>query len=114
MKVMDMKLLRKVTISVGIALLFGATTVSARSNTYIVESGDTLLGIAYKLGFNSIEEAELTAPSGDINKIFVSDELEYKTKRKKRFILKQPEVDLDRFCFKDNRSIHYRATERCK
>ncbi len=35
-------------------------------------------------------------------------------KRKKRFILKKAEVDLDKFCFKDNRSIHYKSEERCQ
>ena len=36
-------------------------------------------------------------------------------KHKKRFkVKKHKKVDLKKFCFKDARSIHYRAEERCK
>ena len=35
-------------------------------------------------------------------------------KRKKRTNLKKPKVNIDKFCFKDNHSIHYKAEERCK
>lgn len=109
-----MKLLKKISIGAGLALLLATNVVA---DTYTVESGDTLLGITYKLGFNSIEEAGFKAPSGDIHKIFPGDMLKYKAlhkKKKKRFILKKPEVNVDKFCFKNNNSIHYRATERCK
>jgi uncharacterized protein YcfL len=35
-------------------------------------------------------------------------------KRRKKVRLKKEKIDLDKFCFKDNHSIHYRAQERCK
>ncbi len=35
-------------------------------------------------------------------------------KRKKRLALKKQKVDLNKFCFKDNHSIHYKVQERCK
>jgi len=38
----------------------------------------------------------------------------HKKKRKHSFKKKQQKVDLKKFCFKDNSSIHYRAKERCK
>ena len=106
-----MKLLKKMVIGLSVALFIGTTSVSA--GTYIVEPGDTVSGILHKLKFNSVEEAKLVTPSGDINKIFVGDILTYKsTKHKKRFVLKKTKNN--KFCFKDNRSIHYRASERCK
>jgi major membrane immunogen (membrane-anchored lipoprotein) len=108
-----MKLLKKISIGVGVSLML-ATNVVASS--YIVKSGDTLLGITYKLGFDSIEQAGFKAPSGDIHKIFPGDVLEYKAKYKKkksRFKSKE-KIDLKKFCFKNNHSIHYRAEERCR
>ncbi len=110
-----MKLLTKLTISVGMALTIGATSMSAA--TYTVQPGDTLNGIIYnKLGFKSLKEAGIkSVPSGDINKIFVGDKIEYTKKhKKKRFVLRKNKVDLKKFCFEDNRSIHYKASERCK
>ena len=35
-------------------------------------------------------------------------------KRKHRFKKRKQKIDLAKFCFKDNSSIHYRAEERCK
>ena len=109
-----MKLLKKISIGAGITLLLATNVVA---DTYTVKSGDTLLGITYNLGFNSIEEAGFKAPSGDVNKIFPGDMLEFNAKhkkKKKKFVLQQPKVNIDKFCFKSNRSIHYRAAERCK
>jgi hypothetical protein len=106
-----MKLLAKISVGVG-AMLLVSTNVMA--STYTVKSGDTLLEIAYELGFSSIEDANIQVPSGDINKIFIGDVLSYKSKHKKRFVLRKTKVDLDKFCFKDNSSIHYRSSERCK
>jgi hypothetical protein len=109
-----MKLLKKISIGTGLALLLATNVVA---DTYSVNEGDTLFGIVYKLGFNSLEESGLKAPSGDIHKIFPGDILEYKSKhkkKKKRFVLRETKIDLDKFCFKDNRSIHYKKTERCK
>lgn len=37
-----------------------------------------------------------------------------KLKKRKKINLKQPKVNLAKFCFKDNSSIHYKANERCK
>ena len=37
-----------------------------------------------------------------------------KTKKRKKIKLKKKKIDLKKFCFKDNRSIHYRIEERCK
>jgi len=42
------------------------------------------------------------------------DHIKKVKKRKKRVALKKKEINLDKFCFKDNHSIHYRAEERCK
>lgn len=106
-----MNLLKKVSIGTSMILLLTTNVVAA---TYQVKAGDTLYGIVYKLGFQSIEESGLKAPSGNIHKIFPGDVLEYKGKKKKRFVLQKSKVDLDKFCFKSNRSIHYRAKERCK
>ncbi len=109
-----MKLLDKLTISASIALLLSSSNVFA--STYTVQSGDTLYSIVDKLGYNTIEEAKIQVPSGDINKIFPGDVLKYKSKHKKRkakFKSKE-KIDLKKFCFKDNRSIHYRTEERCK
>lgn len=108
-----MKLSKKLAVASGMVLLLSSSSVFA--STYTVKSGDTLLGIVYKLGFNSIQEAGFKAPSGDIHKIFPGDQLAYKAKhKKKKFKLKEQKIDLDKFCFKDNHSIHYRAKERCK
>ena len=109
-----MKLLKRVTVGVGVALLLGTTSVSAA--TYTVQSGDTLLGIAYKLGFDSVKAAGITSvPSGDLAKIFPGEQISYKGKHKKksRFVSKE-KINLKKFCFKNNHSIHYRAQERCK
>ncbi len=108
-----MKLSKKVAVATGMILLLSSSSVFA--STYTVKSGDTLYGIVYKLGFNSIEEAGFKVPSGDIHMIFPGDRLEYKGKhKKKRFKLKEQKIDLKKFCFPSNRSIHYRANERCK
>ena len=37
-----------------------------------------------------------------------------KTKKAKKVKLKKAKVNLAKFCFKDNHSIHYKAEERCK
>jgi ABC-type uncharacterized transport system auxiliary subunit len=37
-----------------------------------------------------------------------------KKKKKKKVILKKKKVDLKKFCFKNNHSIHYRSSERCR
>ena len=114
-----MKLLKKISIGAGLALLLATNVVASSSTaTYTVKSGETLLGITYKLGFNSIDEAGFKAPSGDIHKIFPGDMLEYKgkhkKKKKKNKFKSKEKIDLKKFCFKSNRSIHYRAEERCK
>jgi hypothetical protein len=102
------------------ALLFvGAITLSVsclNAQTYIVKKGDTLGQIVHELGFESIDAAGINSvPSGNINLIFVGDEIQYiGHKKKKRFVLRKPKLDLNKFCFEDNRSIHYRANERCK
>jgi len=36
------------------------------------------------------------------------------SKKRKKHKLRVKKIDLDKFCFKDNRSIHYNAKERCK
>ena len=109
-----MKLLKKVVVATGMTLLLSSNSLLA-SSTYFVEKGDTLLGIVYKLGFNSIEESGITVSSGNNNLIFVGEELVYNLKKKKRSRFKSRRtIDLKKFCFKDNHSIHYRATQRCK
>lgn len=109
-----MKLFNKVIVAAGMTLLLNSSSLLASSSTYYVEKGDTLLGIVYKLGFNSIAESGIVVQSGNNDLIFVGQELSYKVKKKKknRFKLKTT-IDLKKFCFKDNRSIHYRANERC-
>lgn len=37
-----------------------------------------------------------------------------KVKKRKKVKLKKEKIDLKKFCFKDNHSIHYKAQERCK
>lgn len=37
-----------------------------------------------------------------------------KVKKKKKIRLKKQKIDLKKFCFKDNHSIHYKSQERCK
>ena len=109
-----MKLLKKITIGVGMALVLGTTSVSAA--TYTVQPGDTLMGIVYKLGYDSIKASGITSvPSGDLAKIFPGEQIHYKGKHKKKSRFKSKEkIDLKKFCFKSNRSIHYRIQERCK
>ncbi len=110
-----MKLLSKLTLGTALLLTVGTTTLTASSNTYTVQSGDTLSGIVKKLGFSSLKESGIKkVQSGDINLIFPGEVLEYykKKKKKSRFVLKN-KIDLKKFCFKDNNSIHYRASERC-
>ena len=106
-----MKLLKKVSIGASLALLL---TTNVAASTYSVNSGETLLGITYKLGFSSLAEAKWKVPSGDINKIFPGEMLEYTAKKKKRKFVSKEKIDLKKFCFKDNRSIHYKASQRCK
>ncbi len=109
-----MKKIKKVLCGVGMCLAFGSVNLSA--NTYVVQSGDMLLSITHKLGFSSIKEAGFKVPSGDLNKIFPGDVLTYTKhkKKKKKFVERKRKIDLDKFCFKDSSSIHYRAEERCK
>ena len=42
------------------------------------------------------------------------DRVKKAKKRKKRISYKKKELKQQGFCFKDSRSIHYRAEERCK
>ena len=105
-----MNLLSKVLVGTSIVSTLAVNLVA---KTYIVKNGDTLSGIVEKLGFSSIEQSGLIIPSGDINLIFPGDHLEYRGKKKRKFKTKAV-VDLKKFCFRDNRSIHYRANERCK
>ncbi len=109
-----MKLFKKVALGAGVALMLSSTNLSAA--VYTVESGDTLKSIVIKLGFDSLDASGIkTVPSGNFNKIFPGDEIEYaKKKKKKRFSQKKQKTKSTKFCFKDNRSIHYRASERCK
>jgi hypothetical protein len=83
-----------------------------------VQPGDTVNKIVKKLGFHSLSEANFKVPSGDLNKIFPGNVIEYqnkeKKKKRKRFILKKTKVNLKKFCFKTSNSIHYRNTERCR
>jgi len=37
-----------------------------------------------------------------------------KMKKKKNKFISKAKIDLKKFCFKNSRSIHYRAKERCK
>lgn len=37
-----------------------------------------------------------------------------KVKKRKKIVLKEQKIDLKKFCFKDNHSIHYKANERCQ
>ena len=100
-----------------IASVLAAMSTSVYAHTYIVEPGDTLAKIAKKLGVKTYQEAGITSvPSGDLNKIYVGDEIHYtfKAKKKKKFRQKKREVNLDKFCFQNNRSIHYKVEEQCK
>jgi uncharacterized lipoprotein YajG len=37
-----------------------------------------------------------------------------KVKKRKKVKLRKAKINLKKFCFKDNRSIHYKLQERCK
>jgi len=37
-----------------------------------------------------------------------------KVKKSKMHKLKEPKVDLEKFCFENSKSIHYKANERCE
>ena len=96
----------------GLAVICSSSNLVA--GTYIVQKGDTLTKIAKELGFNSIQEAHFHVPSGNINKIYPGEMLSYKKKKHRKRFTQRNRIDLDKFCFKDSHSIHYRATERCK
>lgn len=106
-----MNISKKTTFGIGVCLLL--STLNINASTYVVKKGDNLAKIAYKLGFKSIAKAKFQVPSGDINKIFPGDILHYTKRKRKRIVYHRP-INLDKFCFKDNRSIHYRAEERCQ
>ena len=109
-----MKSLKKLTIGTSLAL---ALSTSLVAGTYVVQKGDTLSSIVYeKLKLKSIAESGIIVPSGDINKIFPGDVLEYKSikKRSHRKLHKTYKLDLNKFCFEDTASIHYKASEDCK
>ena len=114
-----MKLLAK--LAVGTSILLSVSCTSLNAAYYTVQSGDTLSIIALKLGFETMSEAGITAvPSGDFSKIYPGDSIEYiakKKKKKNRFHLRvksSKKSNKTKFCFKDSKSIHYRASERCK
>lgn len=109
-----MRLISKMAVGTAIVIGLGATSLNAA--VYVVKPGDTLNSIVYKkLGFKSFKDSGIkSVPSGDFSKIYPGDHIEYKKKKKKKFVLKTKKVDLKKFCFKDNTSIHYRAEERCK
>jgi|GEM_PF-589089 len=110
-----MKFLSKSMILAG-AISLGMGGLNA--STYIVTPGDTVGGIVKYLGFKSIKDAGIeSVPSGDMNLIFAGDIIHYtpkKIKAKKRHVLEKQKLDLDKFCFEDSRSIHYKACERCE
>jgi len=106
-----MNMRKKTTFGIGACLLLASLNLSA--STYVVEKGDTLSKIASKLGFDSIKKAHFKVPSGNLNKIFPGDIIHYTKRKRKRFVHKKT-INLDKFCFKDSRSIHYRAEERCQ
>ncbi len=109
-----MKFLSKSMILAG-AISLGVSGLNAA--TYIVAQGDTVGGIVQKLGFASIKAAGIeSVPSGDMNLIFVGDAIHYTPKKvkTKRHGFKKQKLDLNKFCFEDNRSIHYKACERCE
>jgi len=127
-----MNLLSKLSISAGLLLTISSTNLVAAH--YTVQSGETLGTIAIKLGFETINEAGITSvPSGDFSMIYPGDSIEYiakksnedgsighmvkKHKKKNRFKKRAESSKKDaknKFCFKNNRSIHYKASERCK
>ncbi len=119
-----MKLLTKIAISTGLVLTLGATSASAAF--YTVQKGDTLNKIVKQLGFQSIQAAGITSvPSGNLSKIYPGDMIEYTAKHKKRkrrfhkkVVSKKAKdgktVKKVKFCFKDAKDIHYRASQRCK
>ncbi len=108
-----MKLLKKVLLVAGATVLLSSSSLGS-SLHYTVQSGETLMGIVYKLGFKSLTESGITVSSGNNNIIFIGEELAYNKKKNKksRFKLRN-KIDLKKFCFKDSNSIHYRSTERC-
>ena len=109
-----MKLLKKVLLVAGVTVLLNSSSLGS-SLHYTVQSGETLMGIVYKLGFNSLKESGITVSSGDKNIIFIGEELTYTKKKKKKSRFKsRNKIDLKKFCFKDSNSIHYRSIERCR
>jgi LysM repeat protein len=106
-----MKLLNKFLISTSITVLLSTSIVA---DTYMVKSGDTLAKIVHHLGLNSLDEAEFKVPSGILDKIFPGDIIEYKSKKHKSKFKLREKINLKKFCFESNRSIHYRTQERCR
>jgi len=68
--------------------------------------------VAPKYNHNAVAT---NATQGEIQKqIDYEKHVKAVKKHKKRFKIKKHKIDLKKFCFKDARSIHYRAEERCK
>jgi LysM repeat protein len=111
-----MKLFKKMAVVTGMTLLLSSSSLLASPSIYFVKKGDTLSRIVNKLGFSSIKESGIKVQSGNNNIIYVGEGLIYhaKHKKKKKHAFKlRKNIDLAKFCFKDNHSIHYRSEERC-
>lgn len=83
------------------------------------------LTAAFLLTACSNDQEQLNTPThaviaADATKAEIQHEKEYiehakaKKKRKKRNSVNKQKIDLKKFCFKDNTSIHYKSNERCK
>jgi len=104
-----MKKISKVLYSIGISLMFASVNLSA--NSYMDKINNIFVDIQHKLGFNSNKQPDIKILSDEE---ISSEDIAKHKKKKKRFVKRKQEIDLEKFCFKDNRSIHYRADERCK
>lgn len=94
-------MVKKISISLFVALLFSACSTSQ----------------------DNLKPKNKDAIASDATNQEIKQEIEYEKhiKAVKRFRKKQDakkknkkKVDLDKFCFKDSKSIHYRAEEKCK
>ncbi len=82
------------------SLLFSGCTATTQS----VEKDEVK-----KAQISEVKKVEVSATANEVEIV-----KEKKKKKKKRFSQKKQKAKSTKFCFKDNRSIHYRASERCK
>ena len=95
--------------------------VNANSKNLLIGISAALLLTACSTNKDNVTPAyNHNAVAQNATKTEIQNEINYEKhvqnikKHKKRFKIKKHKIDLNKFCFKDARSIHYRAEERCK